>query len=67
MSTDLDPIPVRLLKAGDVFDRHGHTWTVEHVVRGWYGSIHVMCEGGGDVWFPQDAKVVVTGHASRLA
>lgn len=54
-----DLTPARDLVAGDVFERHGRTWTVEHAIRGWYGSVHVLCVGGGQVWFPQDAKVVV--------
>jgi hypothetical protein len=54
-----EPVSVRRLAAGDVFQRHGRTWTVQHIVRGWYGSVHVMCVGGGDVWFPQSAEVVV--------
>lgn len=61
-----DATPANLLKAGDVFERHGRTWTVEHVVRGWYGSIHVLCVGGGEVWFPQKADVVVTATQVNL-
>lgn len=53
--------PARDLVAGDVFERHGRVWTVEHAVRGWYGSVHVLCVGGGQVWFPQAATVVVRG------
>lgn len=60
-------IPVHTLTAGDVFARHGHTWTAEHVVRSWGSSVHVICVGGGDVWFPQGATVVVTGHVDLAA
>lgn len=39
--------PVHDLTAGDVFERHGRTWTVEHVVREWGGSVYVVCTNGG--------------------
>lgn len=51
--------PVHDLTAGDVFERHGRTWTVEHVVREWGGSVYVVCTNGGGVWFPAGAEVVV--------
>lgn len=51
------------IKAGDVFRRHGHDWTAEHVVRTWGSSVHVMCIGGGDVWIPQGESVTVSREA----
>ncbi|MCM2391760.1 hypothetical protein [Streptomyces albipurpureus] len=54
-------IPARDIRRGDRFDRHTRTWTATcDAVRHLNGSVVVSTVGGGTVYLPAGAEVVVT-------
>ncbi|MEU7039798.1 hypothetical protein AB0A77_01905 [Streptomyces varsoviensis] len=47
------------IRPGDVFRRHGRTWTVVDVHRSSRGAAHIEPTGGGHVWLARGCDVGV--------